>query len=97
MNLIGDSTFIFISDDINWVKENFKGDNIIYSPFKSDIDDLTLMVKCDNNIIANSSFSWWGAYLNKNENKKIIAPKEWFGPNGPKDTQDIIPENWLKI
>lgn len=97
MNVIGDSTFIFISDDINWVKENFKGNNIIYSPFKSDIDDLTLMVKCDNNIVANSSFSWWGAYLSKNEDKKIIAPKEWFGPNGPKDTQDIIPENWLKI
>jgi hypothetical protein len=97
MTIIGDSTFIFISDDINWVKENFKGDNIIYSPFTSDVDDLNLMVKCDNNIIANSSFSWWGAYLNENENKKIISPKEWFGPNGPKDTQDIIPKNWLKI
>jgi hypothetical protein len=97
MKIIGESTFIFISDDINWVKENFKGDNIIYSPFKSDVDDLTLMVKCDNNIIANSSFSWWGAYLNKNKDKKIIAPKEWFGLLGPKDTQDVIPKNWIKL
>lgn len=97
MDIIGDSTYIFISDDINWVKEHFKGDNIIYSPFKYEIDDLTLMTKCDNNIIANSSFSWWGAYLNKSNNKKIIAPKEWFGPNGPKDTHDIIPNDWITI
>jgi hypothetical protein len=97
MELIGDSIFVFISDDINWVKEHFKGDNIVYSPFKTDIDDLILMSKCDNNIIANSSFSWWGAYLNKNEDKKVVAPIEWFGVNGPKDIQDIIPKNWIKI
>jgi len=97
MDIIGDSIFIFISDDINWVKDNFKGDNIVYSPFKSEIDDLILMVKSDNNIIANSSFSWWGAYLNFSDNKKVIGPEEWFGPAGYKDTQDVIPENWLKI
>ena len=97
MELIGESIFIFISDDIDWVKENFKGDNIIYSQFKTDIGDLTLMSKCDNNIIANSSFSWWGTYLNPNQNKTVIAPKNWFGPLGPKDTQDIIPNNWLSV
>jgi len=94
---IGDSNFIFVSDDIEWVKTVFVGDNYRYSPFNNEEMDLTLMTMCDNNIIANSSFSWWGAYLNENENKKIISPKEWFGPNGPKDIQDIIPENWLKI
>ncbi len=97
MGLLNGSDFIFISDDMDWVKENFKGKNIFYSPFKTDIDDLNLMVKCQNNIIANSSFSWWGAYLNKSENKKVIAPKEWFGQNGPKDIQDIIPKNWVKL
>jgi len=97
MEIIGDSVFIFISDDLEWVKENFKGDNFIYSPFKSDVDDLTLMTLCDNNIIGNSSFSWWGAYLNRFESKQVIAPKKWFGPKGPQDTQDLFPDNWIVI
>lgn len=97
IDLIGDGIFIFFSDDINWVKKNFKGENFLFSPFTEEIDDLILMSECNNNIIANSSFSWWGAYLNQNKNKKVIAPKEWFGINGPKDTQDIIPKNWIKF
>lgn len=99
MKLIGDSYFIFISDDIAWVKENFKGGGIIYSPFNDEILDLTLMSLCNNNIIANSSFSWWGAYLNQNKNKIVITPKneKWFGPKGPKDTYDIIPNDWIQI
>lgn len=97
MNIIGDSKFIFFSDDMNWVKKNFKGNNIYYSTFNDELLDLTMMSICNNNIIANSSFSWWGAFLNKNTNKKVIAPKQWFGPNGPKDTQDLIPESWIVI
>jgi hypothetical protein len=89
-----EGNFMFFSDDMEWVKNNFKGDNILYSETNNELFDLTLMSICDNNIIANSSFSWWGAYLNKNENKKVIAPKKWFGPNGPKDINDIYPENW---
>jgi hypothetical protein len=97
MEEIGDSYFIFVSDDMDWVRENFKSPNVIYSDLNDEILDFTLMTHCDNNIIANSSFSWWGAYLNKNKNKKVIAPKKWFGPNGPKDTQDIIPNDWILI
>ena len=97
IQLIGEGNFIFFSDDMNWVKENFIGDNFFYSQYDNEILDLSLMSICDNNIISNSSFSWWGAYLNKNKNKKVIAPNQWFGPNGPKDTQDIIPENWIKL
>jgi len=94
---IGSSIFIFISDDIEWVKENFISDNFYYSPFNDELDDLALMVSSDNNIIANSSFSWWGAWLNRNNKKKVIAPKQWFGPLGSKEIYDIIPENWIKI
>lgn len=97
MKLFNNNFFLFVSDDIQWCKDNFKGDNIIYSPFKSEIDDLCLMSLAHGNIIANSSFSWWGAWLNSSRKNKIVAPRNWFGPKGPQDTQDIIPENWIKI
>lgn len=91
---IGKFTPIFISDDKKWCEENFKG---IVSPFDDEVEDLILMTKCDHNIIANSSFSWWGAYLNLNPNKIVIGPKRWFGPGGPQDQDDTLPETWIKI
>jgi hypothetical protein len=97
METISEGEFIFVSDDIQWCKDNFKGDNIKYSSFDNEIDDLSLITECDNVIISNSSFSWWGAYLNQNESKVVIAPKIWFGPDGPVEQFDIIPETWMKI
>jgi hypothetical protein len=55
------------------------------------------MSMCKNNIIANSSFSWWGAWLNLNPDKKVIAPNNWFGTQTNLDIDDIIPEDWIKI
>lgn len=95
-NKIGEINFLFISDDKNWIRENFSNLGII-SPFNDDVEDLILMYKSDHNIIANSTFSWWGAYLNENEEKIIIAPKLWFGLGGPQDQQDTIPDDWIKI
>lgn len=97
MSLFPNSKFIFFSDDMNWVRENFAGDNIFYSPFNDELQDFKLMSECHNNIIANSTFSWWAAYLNKNTNKVVVGPKRWFGPAGHKDTQDVIPQNWVII
>lgn len=97
IDIIGDGKFFVVSDDIDWCKQNFIGDKFIFSPFTNEIEDLYLMINCDNHIIANSSFSWWGAYLSKNNNNKVIAPKTWFGPQGPQDTEDIYLENWIKI
>lgn len=99
IDFIGEGSFIFFSDDMPWVKENFKSKNYIYSDCDDEISDFYMMSKCDNNIISNSSFSWWAAYLNKNLNKKIVTPKheKWFGVNGPKDTQDLIPIEWIQI
>ena len=91
---IGIFTPVFLSDDKQWCEKNFNG---LMSPFTSEIEDMILMSKCDHNIIANSSFSWWGAYLNKNKNKIVIGPKKWFGPHGAPDQADIIPETWIKI
>lgn len=92
---IGDFIPIFLSDNKQWCKDNFKGS--IISPFIDEVEDMLLMSKCDHNIIANSSFSWWGAYLNTHPNKIVIAPKIWFGSGGPPDQEDTIPKNWIKI
>jgi hypothetical protein len=96
MNKIGEGNFVFVSDDINWCKENFKNHNIFFSDFNSEIHDLYLITKCDNIIMSNSSFSWWGVYMNSIKNI-VISPSVWFGPSGPQDTQDIYSNNWIKI
>lgn len=97
VDVVKDGKLLFISDDIEWVKSSFQGSRVLYSPFSEEILDFALITLCKNVIIANSTFSWWGAYLNSNQNKKIIAPKKWFGPSGPADSQDIIPQEWIQI
>ena len=62
---------------------------------KSSFVDLSIMSKCDHNIISNSSYSWWGAYLNKNKNKKIIAPSNWF--TSITSLEDLYPKDWITI
>jgi hypothetical protein len=91
-----DKILIF-SDDLDWCVQNLKFKNMIFSEGLTDLEDLMLMSKCTHNIIANSSFGWWGAYLNKNENKKVIAPNIWYGPKMNIETKDLIPESWIKI
>ncbi len=90
--------FFVFSDDVAWCRENIGGN---YDISFVDINDgatcffdLELMRNCRHNIIANSSFSWWGAWLNENPDKIVIAPKNWFADGRP---TDIIPENWLKM
>lgn len=63
---------------------------------KNHFEDLYLMQQCRHNLLANSSFSWWAAWLNTNPEKIVIAPKKWFN-NGPKDTQDLFPQTWQTI
>ena len=98
INYIGEYNHLLIfSDDINWCKENLEFSNMIFIENNDEITDMQIMSLCTDNIIANSSFSWWGAWLNNNPNKKIVAPEKWFGQNLNLNTSDIIPENWLKI
>ncbi len=90
--------FIF-SDDIDWVRNNLKCDlNVSYVSNNElkDYEELLLMSKCQHNIIANSSFSWWGAWLNKNDDKIVVAPKKWFN-NSVINTKDLIPIDWITI
>ena len=97
--------FVF-SDSVDWVKEQefFSGDRFLISePVDKYADgsftpyaDLCLMSLCSHAIIANSSMSWWGAWLQANSNKKVIAPKNWFGPAyADKDTTDLYCPDWI--
>ena len=93
---------IIFSDDFEWVKNNFDFiDNSIFcdhNDSNTNFADLYLMSLCDHNIIANSSFSWWGAYLNLNKNKSVIAPAIWFKDFDMNLTSmNIIPENWIRV
>lgn len=100
---LGFFSFVVCSDDIKWCKVQLKplelyGAVFSYSAGHGPIEDLAMMSCCEHNIIANSSFSWWSAWLNQNPDKIVIAPKVWFGPgNKNLDDRDIIPESWIKL
>lgn len=88
--------YIVFSDDIEWCKETFKGNNYIFIENEKDYIEIFLQAQCNHNIIANSSFSWWGAYLNKDINKKVVAPNNWFSNGSKYSDKDIIPKSWIK-
>jgi len=97
MSMFEGQSFLIFSDDIDWCKKNIKGPRVLYSEENSAAKDLQLMTSCDHTIIANSSFSWWGAWLNDNTHKKVIAPKIWFGKSKPLETKDIYCKDWIKL
>ena len=91
--------FVFFTNDSEWVKENFNMSdgffaNDYYEQEMPDYYDMYMMSQCKHHIIANSTFSWWGAYLGKNKDKIVIAPSKWM--NG-KETRDIYQSDWIKL
>lgn len=97
---VSDPTYYIFSEDIEWCKANFTNPNMIIvdsslSGEKSE-GHFELMRSCKHHIIANSSFSWWTAYLSENVNKIIISPKKWFN-DSKVNTDDLIPDSWLSI
>lgn len=94
-----DAHFIVFSNDIEWCKANFPNIPRRFTFIEGEVHyyDLYLMSMCKHNIIGNSSFSWWAAYLNLNPQKIIIAPGDWFNPDYQSDISDLIPESWTLI
>lgn len=94
----GQYQFMFFSDDIKWCREIFGAFPVHFSDGGQPLNELASMSCCEHNIIANSSFSWWAAWLNQNPEKIIIAPKTWFGPgNAHLDTKDLCPDKWIRL
>ena len=92
---LGSATYCFFSDDIAWVKEKFgERENYLFISGQEDIDyieEFFCMKECEHDIISNSSFSWWGAYLNPNPDKVVIAPITGFWKS------DFYPKEWITI
>lgn len=98
---VNNPVFFIFSDDPEWVKENIKLD---FKTFYVNINkgdnnylDMYLMSLCKHSIIANSTFSWWAAWLNKNPDKLVFAPKTWFMNSTEKSMNDMLPPNWIRL
>lgn len=91
--------FFIFSDDVEWVKENLKTylpcEYVDHNKGVESYNDMHLMSLCQHHIIANSSFSWWGAWLNPSVEKIVIAPKRWFA--NTTDVSDLIPQGWVTL
>lgn len=98
-NVINPRFFIF-SDDPLWVRDNINTGHpstiVDFNGPDKDYQDMRLMSLCQHHIIANSSFSWWSAWLSTNPQKIVIAPKRWFAAQGI-DTTDLLPESWIRL
>lgn len=95
-------TFFIFSDDTEYVNHEFSNIRnvcIVPSDEGSDVHELIMMSQCHHNIIANSSFSWWGAWLNTNKEKIVVAPACWFGPKkmSQRNIMDLYPDNWIQL
>lgn len=98
-NTVNPHFFVF-SDDMLWVADNLRIDHprtlVQVNGEDRGAFDMALMKSCRHHIIANSSFSWWGAWLNPNKEKIVVAPKRWFN-QADIDTNDLLPEKWVKL
>lgn len=87
------------SDDMEWARVHFSGEpdvRFVDWNLNRPTEDLRLMSLCSHNIIVNSTFGWWGAWLNRNPKRIVVAPRNWF-LDRTHDTRDVIPEDWIKI
>ncbi len=88
--------FYIFTDDLPWAKEHIPFPEPFTIMSGGTVEELILMASCRHNIIANSTFSWWAAWLNKNPEKIVIGPKVWFADE-KMGTSDILPASWIRI
>lgn len=101
-NKVKNPIYIIFSNDIEWCKENLNLINkeVVYVEWnkkEKSFRDMQLMSLCKHNICTNSGFSWWGAWLNKNLEKIVIIPEKWYSSESKISSDDIAPQNWIKI
>ena len=96
-----ESTFLLFSDDLAWCRKHINHPGIIFCDVEDTLISFAIMQLCDHYIIANSTFSWWAAWLGETKNKTVVAPNasEWFGPEltAKYVTRDIIPSRWTQV
>lgn len=102
MSQLNNPSFFIFSDGIDWVRKNLdlSGINHQFIDWNKNEDsyiDMQLMSLCKHNIIANSSFSWWGSWLNKNPNKLVIAPQEWYKGDSGIYPDGFLPKEWITL
>ena len=91
---------LIFSDDITWCERNpplITGHKVRYVRGLDPYTDLYLQTQCDHHVIANSSFSWWGAWLAIGPNQEVVAPAEWFGPEGPSPHHTVYCDRWTVL
>jgi len=93
---LNDYTIIVCTDSPGNLFEFFPKEDVIFSNSKNELEDLYLLSQCDDLILTNSSFSWWGSFLGKDKNN-VVVPSRWFSKDGPQDYNDIYREGWIKI
>jgi hypothetical protein len=103
--VVGAHLFVF-SDDLEWTRRNIglalpqnaalPMTFVEASPGGHEFRDMYLMSCCRSHIVANSSYSWWGAWLNASESKTVVGPRQWF-VDETKDTKDLTPSNWRRL
>lgn len=96
---VTDPVFFVFSDDLEWVKSALRMDHpccyIDHNRESESYNDMRLMSLCSHHIIANSSFSWWGAWLNDSDTKIVVAPRQWFAK--PVNVSDLLPDSWVRL
>ncbi|NOX72668.1 MAG: alpha-1,2-fucosyltransferase, partial [Alphaproteobacteria bacterium] len=92
--------FFAFSDEPDWVRDNlnlpYDTRIVSHNGVETNYEDVRLMSRCRHHIIANSSFSWWGAWLNPDAGKIVITPSRWFADPDMQD-HDLVPEDWVKL